>query len=246
MTDSKDIHSLAVGRLPTQIVGSRVFVYEEVGSTNERGLELDEDGAVIVADLQTAGRGRHGRSWHSMPGKGLWVTVVLRGNLPGLSFAIPLAIRDALAPLAPVQVKWPNDLLLDKKKLCGILVEQRGETIAAGFGINVNHEADDFPEDIQNIATSLRIVTGKSYDRSELLREILIGLDARVISLRNGGLANMRTEWTEACNIVGKTVTVGDMTGMVEGVDNEGGLVIDRDGTRHLVVFGDMITVEKD
>lgn len=244
MPKTGDLDRLGVGRMPTQIVGSRIVVFDEIASTNERALDMDTDGAVVVSDRQSAGRGRHGRTWHSMPGRGLWVTVVLMGDPAGLCFALPLAIRDALNPIVPATVKWPNDILIEGRKVCGILVEQRGATIAAGFGVNVNHEIGDFPEDVRDTATSLRIHSGRVLDRSEILREILIALDGRIVSLREGGIAKQRDEWADACGMIGRTVRVGDVTGVVEGIDNEGGLIIKRDGIREHVVFGDMVTVE--
>lgn len=242
--DDDRYESLSVTRLGTTIIGSRLIIYDEIDSTNERALRLDEDGAVVVADRQTAGRGRHGRAWHSAALKGLWFTVVLKGTPEGLAFAVPLAVRDAIAPITPVHVKWPNDVMANRKKLCGILVEQRGDTIAVGIGLNVNHAREDFPEELVDIATSLFIETGKTYKRSNILREILLSLDARVTQIRQTGSAAMRDEWSDACDIIGKRVQVRDVSGVVTAVDDEGGLVVDTDGRMHHIVFGDVVEVE--
>ena len=109
--------------LVTHVVGSRVLVYESIGSTSDCALRLGGEGTVIVADMQTSGRGRHGRTWHSLPGKGLWFSVAFDHPVEGLAFAAPLAVRDAVSPYAAATIKWPNDLLIDGKKFCGVLIE---------------------------------------------------------------------------------------------------------------------------
>lgn len=230
--------------LITQVVGSRVVVYETIDSTNDRALRLGGDGTVIVADTQTAGRGRHGRSWHSSPGRGLYFSVAFEGAADGLAFAAPLAVRDAIAPFAPATVKWPNDVLIGGKKVCGVLVETRLGRAAVGIGINVLHTAEEFPEALRHRATSIEAATGVTCDRSQLLRDVLTRLDERVIVIRSGGLDAVFAEWAEACGIVGRRVRNGEVEGTVVRLDPDGALVLDCSGESHRVLLGDIIELE--
>jgi BirA family biotin operon repressor/biotin-[acetyl-CoA-carboxylase] ligase len=140
--------------------------------------KVHDDGAVIIADAQSSGIGRYNRPWHSAPGDGLYFTVVLRTNpLPVLTMAIGLAVQEAIARYTGLlcDIRWPNDLLANGKKCCGILTQLHEERVLAGIGINVNHEA--FPPELAAIATSLRRETGRSWPREGLLIEVLRGLD---------------------------------------------------------------------
>jgi BirA family biotin operon repressor/biotin-[acetyl-CoA-carboxylase] ligase len=170
-------------------------------STNSLALAAREDGLVIVADAQTAGRGQHGRRWASAAGLGLWFSVCLRGAPQGLNFAAPLAVRDALAPFAPMNIKWPNDVLHEGRKLCGVLVEHRAGWTALGIGINVNHLREDFPEALQHTATSLA-------------------------QWRGGDTPVLFRAWAEACAIMGQPVDRAGITGVAEGLREDGALMV--------------------
>jgi len=237
--------SLAVARLDTNLVGSRILVYESVDSTNERALQVGGDGTVIVADRQSAGRGRHGRIWHSKPGVGLWFSVAFEGDQEGAAFAAPLAIRNAFKPLCTIKIKWPNDVLVDGKKLGGILVERRHGHTVLGVGLNINHTEADFPADLQEKATSLRLVTGRPHDRASLLRDILSELDNLVMIIRSGGLDVVHREWSESCAIRGKQIRFQDFEGIVTGIDQSGGLRVAAEDGEHRVVFGEIIQLEE-
>lgn len=230
--------------LITHVVGSRVLVYEEIGSTNDRALRLGGDGTVIVADAQTAGRGRHGRSWHSAPGLGLWFSVVFEKATPGLAFAAPLAVRDALAPHVRATIKWPNDVLIGGKKVCGVLVENRLGRTVVGIGINVHHQMDDFPPELQDRATSIERACRVSIDRGVLLREVLTRLDERVMVIRSGGFQRVYEEWTEACGIVGKRIHCGALVGIVNSVDRDGALVVATHLGQQRILLGEVVELE--
>jgi BirA family biotin operon repressor/biotin-[acetyl-CoA-carboxylase] ligase len=220
----------------TEVIGHRILVYPETDSTNNRVLAAAGDGLVVVADRQTAGRGRHGRQWHSAAGLGLWFSVGLDGELPGLTFAAALAVRDAVAPVAALTVKWPNDLILHGKKLCGILVENRRHRTALGIGLNLLHREEDLPPELRDQATSLLIETGQRLDRSSMLAAILEHLDHRIVALRRGKIASVRAEWTEACGMVGKRVRVHGIEGSVFSVNDAGALqLVADDGQSHWV-----------
>jgi BirA family biotin operon repressor/biotin-[acetyl-CoA-carboxylase] ligase len=198
----------------------------EAESTNTLALAAREDGLVIVADAQTAGRGQHGRRWASAAGLGLWFSVCLRGAPQGLNFAAPLAVRDALAPFAPMNMKWPNDVLHEGRKLCGVLVEHRAGWTALGIGINVNHAREDFPEVLQTTATSLRLATGIEQDREALLDLVLRALDARLAQWRAGDTPALFRAWAEACAIMGQPVDRAGITGVAEGLREDGALLV--------------------
>ena len=146
------------------------------------------EGAVVIADHQTRGRGRQGRSWHSEPATGLYLSTLLKPNLPPEKLAC-LTLMAGVATVsaihqqtsAPAKLKWPNDILLNGKKLAGILCEciaKSGNTpaVIVGIGINLNHTS--FPESIKDTATSLKLETGKNVDRADLILSLLQNLDS--------------------------------------------------------------------
>ena len=231
----------AAGVLPpakTRIVGRKVLVYASVDSTNTTALRVGGDGTIVLAEEQTAGRGRLGRPWHSAAGRGVWVSVAFEGSSAGLPFAGALAVRDALAPQLPTRIKWPNDILAeDGRKTAGVLVEHRGEVSAVGMGINVTHQDADFPPELRGAATSVEMITGQPCDRGALLADLLEQLDRRVTALRNGGYAAIREEWAEACDIVGRRVRYRDTVATVQAIDGIGALVLaTSEGSERLMV----------
>lgn len=230
--------------LTTQVVGSRVIVYQVIGSTNDRALAIGGDGTVIVANAQTAGRGRHGRSWHSIPGKGLYFSVAFDKPVEGLAFAAPLAVRDALAPYCEPRVKWPNDILLNDLKCCGVLIETRQGRTALGIGINVSHTEEDFPPELRGRVTSLELATGRCFDRGELLRDVLTHLDHRVMVIRSGGADDVFAEWAAACGLVRRRVRSGGVEGIVNAIDRDGGLLLATEHGAARVVFGEIVELE--
>lgn len=169
----------------------RIHHFFKVGSTNDVALRLGQEGephgTLVIAEEQTAGRGRAGRVWHSEKSSGIHVSVLLRpqlppGEAPLLTLLAGLAARDAVAEQAGLEadVRWPNDLLLGGKKFCGILTEMQAEPdrihfVVIGIGLNVNHTR--FPETLAGVATSLRIEAGRAASRLELLVKLLRQLD---------------------------------------------------------------------
>jgi len=172
--------------------------FYKIGSTNTAAMvaaaEGAPEGSVFLAEEQTAGRGRGAHSWHSLRSAGIYCSVVLRPALPPseiliLSLAVGLAVRDAIQQIdarVDLDLKWPNDLLIDGKKVCGILAEMNAEPtrvryIVVGIGINVNHAS--FPKEITDQATSLRLATGSAWSRVELTAALLKSLDREYRSL---------------------------------------------------------------
>jgi len=232
--------------LDTAIVGSHLLTFDELDSTNTFALRHGTDGMVIVADSQTAGRGRYGRAWHSAPGLGLWFSVALEGHdaAEGLAFGAALAVREALRTGCHPEIKWPNDLLVHGKKVCGILVERRHGRTALGIGINVHHRPEDFPEPLREKAASLETATGTAWNRAEVLRAVLTHLDRQVMLLRSGKYEAVRRAWADACNLTGRRVRCGGLVGTVAGVDGRGALLLDTYRGVQRLVSGEIALVE--
>ncbi|MDQ6663235.1 MAG: biotin--[acetyl-CoA-carboxylase] ligase [Acidobacteriota bacterium] len=231
----------------------RIVRFDRVGSTMVEAALLAAEGCApgtaVVADEQTAGQGRHGHSWHSEPGSGLYVSIVLDAARdappdPVLTLALGLATSEAIARETDIRcdLRWPNDVMIGEKKVAGILVQLAGATAIAGIGINVNHQA--FPVELSREATSLRIETGRSHNREELLAELLRSVDSFSGMLRGGGKASILRQFTQASSYAnGKRVTVQMGGRVVEGVsgglDDSGFLRLRKDdGTVESIIAG--------
>lgn len=207
-------------------------------------------GTVVIADEQTAGQGRHGRRWHSEPGAGLYASIVLRpdlrpDSLPVLTLALGLAAADAIADTSGLKcdLRWPNDVMLEGRKLAGILVQLLDSVAIAGIGINVNHVA--FPKEIAAEATSLRIVSNRLYSREQLLVTLLEAVERNcgVLAGEDGRQKILMMFSRRSSYARNKRVTVeqGQSTveGTTAGLDPSGFLILRKDdGTEDLVLAG--------
>jgi BirA family transcriptional regulator, biotin operon repressor / biotin---[acetyl-CoA-carboxylase] ligase len=255
-----DLRAVEAGIVGTKFAG-KVRHFPSVGSTNVLALEAAQAGArggVWVADEQTAGRGRGGHGWHSVVGDGLYVSVLVTPSLPmttalTISLATGLTAQAAIAEVTglKVDIRWPNDLLVGRRKCGGILVEtavspsQEGQPAmlryaVIGVGINLNHES--FPAEIEAVATSLRRESGERVSREALLAALLRRLDVEVGLLPVNGAALLEL-FSEASSWVrGKRVRVdegGGYTGVTAGLDARGFLLVDGDdGLRRTVLSG--------
>lgn len=230
---------------PTAVVGRQLVYLDEVGSTNDYARILAQDGAAdgtaVIADCQTAGRGRQGRPFQSPKGKGLYLTVLLRPQLPPERLT-PVTALAGVAVCAAVErvcgvrpgLKWPNDPVLHGKKLCGILTELTGAgELILGIGLNVSQTAEDFTPEVAAVAISLAAALGRPVSRPVLAAALLEELDRQYAALRAG-------DWTEAldafrrdCVNLGRQVQLLTPAGREAvtalGVDAGFGLVV-RDG----------------
>ena len=216
-----------------------VEVYATIGSTNDRALELASERrgepAVVIAEEQTAGRGRRGARWQSPPGGGLWMSVVLPASRPSrhASLLVGLAVAEAIEAVAPevqVGIKWPNDLLLRGGKLGGILCESAGAAVVAGIGINLRSTT------LPQRATSLEAECGKVFAPSDLAGSIIGALSGR--SLELDAVSARELEARDAL-LGALVVTEEHGTGVARGIDASGALVLERpDGSRVSVVAG--------
>ncbi len=247
--------------LTTQVVGNKIFVFETIDSTNACARTLGDadtpEGAVVVADFQTNGRGRQGRMWISEPGSNLLFSVLLRPavnvEMAGLltlyaSAAVARAIEQCIGE--PVECKWPNDLLLNGKKFCGILLENSFQQSGLGYaivGVGINVNQRELPPEIAGRATSLARETGRAYDRKDVLHAVLIEMDALYDSAGKGDFSFVVSEWTKRCLMFGRNVKVQEQENITDGtalrLNHDGGLVISSNGGVKTVYAGDVTLV---
>lgn len=222
---------------------------EELDSTNEELKRLGpEEGHVLVAERQTAGRGRRGAEWMSEAGEGLTFSVALRpteprGLWPRLALATGLAVAEALGRLGfEAEVKWPNDVLIGRNKVCGILVEATSHGAIIGIGINVNTLV--FPAALK--ATSLKIESGVDWPRAEVLAVVLQSLKIRVGQI-GADFPTVIEALRERCALQGRRVSLhssaGPMTGLVHAIGDAGELVIEDASGLHRLLQADEVRV---
>lgn len=243
-------------QLRTSLFGKRIHHFFKAGSTNAIAFDLgragEPEGTVVLAEEQSAGRGRSGRSWHSEKTAGIYVTVLLRPAIsplvaPLITLLAGLAVRETVmeeTDLAP-DLRWPNDLLLAGKKFCGILTEMHAETdrvrfVVVGIGIDVNHAR--MPEQLSGIATSLRIVTARTHSRLRLLVRLLRNLETYYNRFLTEGPEAIVARFTEVSSFArGKRVRIATAaetyTGITDGLEPNGLLRVRRDDGRVAVVI---------
>jgi BirA family biotin operon repressor/biotin-[acetyl-CoA-carboxylase] ligase len=221
---------LDVNAVRRVLAGRDVHYYPSIDTTMREAARLAAAGApagtLVTAGEQTAGRGRHGHSWHSEPDAGLYMTVILRPaeTVPILTLAAGLAVREAIE--TPCDLRWPNDVLIAGRKCAGILLTLEAGAVLAGIGVNVNQTA--FPNDLAGIATSLRIATGREHSREELLVRIAQSLDAHAALGKDEILRAFEQASTYAR---GRRVVVESTgsRGITAGLDDDGFLLLRKD-----------------
>lgn len=266
--DSDVVNTFEVGQgLKTKVFGRNIAHLGEVDSTNNYAkkvaLEGCEEGTIVTADYQTSGRGRLGRSWDSSGKKGVWMSLVLRPDIPFeeiqiITLAASVAVVKAIKEVAHIEagIKWPNDIIINGKKVCGILVEMNMEIdrinfMVLGIGLNVNQQANDFPEEIRDKATSLKISMEQSYDvkktlkRSELIKVILLKFEEIYDKVICGAYEEIISEWKKYSVTLGKEVSMTykdkQCIGIAEGITKEGKLIVRcADGTVKEVLSGEV------
>lgn len=188
--------------LRTELIGRRIIYYKTVDSTNSKARELAEkgegEGAVVIAETQTSGRGRTGKRWYSKESKGIWMSLILRPEKAIDSSTLLTSIGCAAVARAikkqaiEAQIKQPNDIYINGKKVCGLLLELSGEVdrveyAVLGIGVNVNQNEGDFPAELKGQVTSLRIEAGQNVRRKELLCDILNRFEKMYFSYKESG-----------------------------------------------------------
>ncbi|HEY5542303.1 MAG TPA: biotin--[acetyl-CoA-carboxylase] ligase [Candidatus Binatia bacterium] len=252
-------------RLSAKRLGTRFHYFAELDSTNTRARELAESGAaegeIVIAESQTQGRGRLGRRWESPPLSNLYLSIVLRPGLPPkhapqITLAAAVALVETVGsflPRPPV-IKWPNDILIDGKKLAGILTEAACDTecvqyVILGIGLNLNYRAETMPETLRQRATSMADRAGENLSRETVLVRLIHDLDRCYGELEESGFAALRPRWEAHFGLRGRRVRVelGDQTiiGRAQGIDHEGALIVETDDEqRRSIIAGDVIPLE--
>lgn len=227
-----------IDRLRRAFPTRNILYFDEVDST-QRIAAASEPGTIVVAGRQLAGQGRHGHSWHSEAGAGIYCSINLPST-PLLTLALGIATVDAIAQSAGIRcdLRWPNDLMLGDRKVAGILVQLINGQAIAGIGINVNHTA--FPAEIAHLATSLRARAGRELAREEILLALIPAVDS---ILKEDSETILRLFSQASSYVAGKRVTVdqpgGSITGVTAGLDPAGFLIVRQDdGTGTLILAG--------
>lgn len=231
-------------KLETREFGRHLKLLDEVDSTQNIVRRMAEDGApqgtLVIAERQTQGRGRLGRSWLSPAGKGIWMSLLLRPQVPlpltpQLTLLAAVALSRAIARIVPLRIgiKWPNDLLVDGKKISGILLESAAEDerlkfVVVGLGISANLEAEDYPEEMLDKAASLKMLSGRPVDRPALIAAIMLEFERLFDLYRQEGFAPVRSLWEAHSVTLHRPVVLyapdGQIEGVPESLDDLGGL----------------------
>ena len=257
--------ALEVGPLlNTHDLGQTLHCVDELPSTNDRAKELAEEGAahgeVVIAESQTAGRGRRGRTWSSPAGRNLYLSVILRPQLPPqrapeLTLVASIAACDACRQAGvEAAIKWPNDVMVDDRKVAGILTELSAESdavhwVVLGIGVNLNAAAADFPGELEDVATSLAIERGQPVPRALFAAALLSTLEQWLDLHAADGFGPIREAWRARSCTLGREVRVdadgGEVAGVAEDIDEAGALLV-RTGSGLLrCVAGDVRLVRR-
>ncbi|RKD72828.1 BirA family biotin operon repressor/biotin-[acetyl-CoA-carboxylase] ligase [Sinobaca qinghaiensis] len=247
--------------LDTKTFGRVVHSFDQVNSTqipaHEAAREDAPEGTIVVAEEQLKGKGRMGRPFHSPKGTGLWCSLILRPSFPPqqapqLTLLTAVAIAEGVRKVTdlPVDIKWPNDLLIADKKIAGILIEMQSDpdeihAVIVGFGLNINQKQEDFPEDIQSRATSLAIAGAGQYNRAQLLAEILKQYEYWYFRMLEEGFGPVREKWEALAVTIGKYITAvttrKTLCGLARGITKDGVLLLEtEDGKIEYIYSADI------
>lgn len=250
--------------LITSRLGREIICFRETDSTNVVAFKLAEEGSaegtVVLADAQRRGKGRLGREWESPAGVNLYCSIILRPPiLPvaafQLTFLSVVAVARTVAQCTPLepQIKWPNDILINGRKVAGLLNEMSAETekvnfIVLGIGVNLNMRREQFPPNLRHPASSLFLEGGREINRTDFIRELLENLDALYDSYLCEGYTPIRDEWLTMSRMTGRQVRVTDQNraieGVVRGIDENGALLLERaDSGIERVLAGDVTII---
>jgi BirA family biotin operon repressor/biotin-[acetyl-CoA-carboxylase] ligase len=246
--------------LAGNLIGNKIYYYPEIGSTNDEayrlGMEGTPEGTVVIADCQTKGKGRVQRVWHSPAGTNIYTSIILRPQIktaaaPQISLVAGVVVAELLEQFCPdhVELKWPNDVLVNGKKICGILAQMKTaadqvDFVVIGIGINVNIRQNQFPADICDIATSLSAETKREILREDLIISLYENFAKWYKKLLQDGFASIKEQWLSYAAIIGRNVQVSyfneTLTGKVLGIDDSGALILlDSHGKTISVTAGD-------
>ncbi|KUK85754.1 MAG: Biotin--(Acetyl-COA-carboxylase) synthetase [candidate division TA06 bacterium 34_109] len=250
--------------LSTAYIGQVIYYFPQLESTNiiakQKVLNREEkvpEGTIIIAEQQNAGKGRLGKKWFSPPG-GIWLSLILYPKLTPsympiitLMTAIVVAkIISALIPTIKVQIKWPNDVLIDGKKVCGILTEMSVVAknigwVIVGIGINVNNNLSEFPEDIQRNSISLKAVTGKEIPRRKLVQHLCVEFENQYERYKKDGFLFILEEWKKYNDTIGRIIEVDVGNRVIAGeaidINDKGALILKTEDGKSLEIISGTI-----
>ena len=248
--------------LKTEYIGRNLYVFNEVSSTNTVAKFLSmneiEDGSVVISEKQTRARGRSGKSWESPLG-GIWLSIILNphvdhSKLPLITLATGVAVAKTLEKIGieNPEIKWPNDIMIKDKKVCGILTEAIAkfntiENVIIGVGIDANLDVDQFPEDLQSGTTTLKEELGRTGDENLLIQIFLEEFEKISELFDHEGYEEILKEWRKRSYSIGKIVEVREpfnqyYDAYVLGISKEGALVVEKiDGSLAKVISGECI-----
>lgn len=247
--------------LKTNFIGKNIHYEETVDSTQKIAHQLASEGVpegtVILAEEQLSGRGRMDRKWHSPKYTGIWMSLILRPNIlltkaPQLTLLTAVSVIQAIEELTSLtpEIKWPNDILINGKKVTGILTELQAEadrihSIIVGIGINVNQRLDDFPEELHDKASSLLIETGEPVPRAELIRAIFTRFEKLYQLYLKEGFYPIKLLWESYAVSIGKPIKARTLMNTIEGkalgITDDGVLKVEDDmGVIHHVYSADI------
>lgn len=232
--------------LAGKFIGHQLHHYEEIGSTNDEAFRLGikgaPEGTALIAESQRAGKGRMQRSWYSPAGVNIYTSVILRPGFEAaragqMSIAAGVAVAETLDPYCPgnVRIKWPNDILIGGKKVCGILAQMKTtgsaiDFVVVGIGINVNIRPRQFSRDIREIATSLIMETGREIPRQELIISLYENMAKWYRELIQNGFNPVKEKWLSLSSMIGKPVSVmfreEAVSGKAVGLAEDGSLIL--------------------
>jgi BirA family biotin operon repressor/biotin-[acetyl-CoA-carboxylase] ligase len=250
--------------LKTSFIGKTVYAYKSVQSTNILAAKLADvnapEGAIVVAESQTKGRGRLGRAWHSPEGKGIYISIILYPPIeppqaPGISLMTALSLADTIAACKPknVAVKWPNDCLINGRKVAGILTELSADMdhinhVIIGIGINVNHRRKDFPDDLAKTATSLRHALKTDIRRVEFLQKFLLNLEKDYKKFKKSGLRVLHKRILNYSNLIGRPISINSSGEIISGtavdINENGNLVVETPAGPQTFIAGEVTIVK--
>jgi len=248
--------------LRTKTFGKRIFCFDSIDSTNTYAKKMasqdSEEGTLVIAEEQTAGRGRFDRTWHSSPGTNLTFSVIIRPNITPqrvgiLSLYAGLAVTEAVQELSYTSptCKWPNDVLVNGKKLCGILSEaifNSGQISAVIIGIGLNVNQTEFSNTLASTATSIALECKKMFDRFHVLATVLEKLESLYTLIQTDNLDKILQRWQSHATMFGKEVTIKQhgqrVKGIAQAIDLDGALIISTNGTENKIVAGDVTIIQ--
>jgi BirA family biotin operon repressor/biotin-[acetyl-CoA-carboxylase] ligase len=245
-------------KLSTEIFGKNIVVLDSVTSTNDAIVEFQEhNGFVLLANVQTKGRGRMGRIWYSNSDDNLYFSFIINNIdvqlLPMVGLFVAFSLYDILRVFGPFKIKWPNDIVLSKKKLAGILTESKiinNKLLYAVVGVGINVNAKDFPPEIKDIATSIYLACNKEVSREELLANFFNSFEYYLLTYKKSNIKiDVREKWKEASEYINKLVKItvdGKTEYFVErGISSDGALCVeDMSGNIKKIYYGDILNVD--